>query len=536
MSENRKSGTRKVGSLVVALLLVLALAACSSAGTNNAADTGSAAVEKPAVQDKEAAPPKEEPAAPVQEEPLELDVMLPSFFTDNPKDDSPVVEDIEKATNTAIHFDWVPSSNYEDKFNITIASGKLPALMISRGKNSSFINAARSGAFWDVGPYLKDYPNLSGVNATVLDNVSIDGKVYGVYRARPLGRFGTIIRQDWLENLGLQPPKTLDEFYNVLKAFTENDPDQNGKNDTYGMVVSKYNLPWEMIQVWFGAPNKWGVGADGKLVPDHMTKEYMDALQFFKKLYDEKLVNEDFAVMDPAKWGDPLINGQTGVVLAEADAVVSWEAKLHAALQSGNRDEPDRQYLAVYGAVAGPQGLRMIPTSGHAGVISVSKSVVKTEDELKRVLTFLDQLNDAEMQILAVNGIEGRHFNKVENGIEASGDAAIMSEVQGLIQMMMYIPEDRSLKAKTTPLLTNVATVMKENESIAVPDPTGSLVSDVFAQKGAQLNNIINDARTKYIVGQIDETGMQEAIDLWLKSGGEEYIAEINELYAASKK
>lgn len=45
---------------------------------------------------------------------------------------------------------------------------------------------------------------------------------------------GVLIRKDWLDNLGMQVPKTIDEFYRVMEAFTFNDPDMNGKQDTYG--------------------------------------------------------------------------------------------------------------------------------------------------------------------------------------------------------------------------------------------------------------------------------------------------------------
>jgi len=65
-------------------------------------------------------------------------------------------------------------------------------------------------------------------NSIALGNPSKHGKVYGLYRSRPLGRNGMMIRQDWLENVGLQPPKTIDDFYNILKALATQDPDKNG--------------------------------------------------------------------------------------------------------------------------------------------------------------------------------------------------------------------------------------------------------------------------------------------------------------------
>ena len=99
------------------------------------------------------------------ETPLKLSIMLPIFKTNYPKDDSPVAAELEKITNSDIHFEWVPNASYVDKFNITLASGKLPTIMyVPDVKSPSFVNAAKSGAFWELGSYLKDYPNLSGAN------------------------------------------------------------------------------------------------------------------------------------------------------------------------------------------------------------------------------------------------------------------------------------------------------------------------------------------------------------------------------------
>ena len=121
------------------------------------------------------------------------------------------------------------------------------------GKTASVISYCRAGAFWDITDEYKNYPNLAKANDIVMNNISIDGRIYGIYRARPLGRNGISYRRDWLENVGLEEPKTMDDLYNVLKAFTYNDPDQNGEKDTYGMTWCKWFGPLDQISVAFGA-------------------------------------------------------------------------------------------------------------------------------------------------------------------------------------------------------------------------------------------------------------------------------------------
>lgn len=75
-----------------------------------------------------------------------------------------------------------------------------------------------------------------------------DGKIYGIACTPCLtDEQVMVVRQDWLDNLGLNAPTNMDEFEEVIKAFTENDPDGNGQKDTYGFAYagdSIYNTGW----------------------------------------------------------------------------------------------------------------------------------------------------------------------------------------------------------------------------------------------------------------------------------------------------
>lgn len=530
---------KRLFTLLSTIMIVSVMSGCgSNGGNNNAAGTNGAA-------GSEGTAKPETTAGAEAEKPLDLTLMLPIFKTNYPKDDSPVAAKLEELTGTNIHFEWVPNASYTDKFNITLASGKLPDIIyVGDVKASSFVNAARSGAFWEVGPYLKDYPNLSKANPVILNNSAIDGKNYGIYRGRALGRNGVVFRKDWLEKLGLENPQTVDEFYNMLKAFKEQDPDGNGKDDTYGMVMVKWTGGWasgfDTIKLWFGSPNRWGV-QDGKLVPEHEYPEYLEALEFMKKLYDEKLINSDFAVMDSSKWNDPVVNNQAGVIVDVVDTAARIDDKIHAALQKEGKDEPDRHYMDVMGGVTGADGqLHTLPTSGFSGMLAIPKSSVKTEDELKRVLAFLDQVNDGDLQTLLGYGLEGVHYNLVDGFVERSADTVLLeSEVEGLNQMIPYIPDENAKDAKQikqTPLRDKQTKVQEENKATIVVNPAEALISTVYTQKGSQLDNVINDARIKYIVGQIDEAGLKAAFDVWRKTGGDDLVKEMNELYAKTAK
>lgn len=185
-----------------------------------------------------------------------IKIMAPLLSTESPSDKGPSLKALEKYTGKEIKVTWVPDSSYNDKFNIVMASEEMPHAIIIKDKSAGFIKSVKAGAFWELSPYLKDYKNLRQADEKILKNSSVNGEVYGIYRTRDLIRACMIIRTDWLKNVGLDMPETLDDFYEVLKAFKEKDPDGNGKDDTYGMVVPK----------WMGLGNGKPMGCSANLV------------------------------------------------------------------------------------------------------------------------------------------------------------------------------------------------------------------------------------------------------------------------------
>jgi len=67
----------------------------------------------------------------------------------------------------------------------------------------------------------------------------------------------------------------------------------------------------------------------------------------------------------------------------------------------------------------------------------------------------------------------------------------------------------------------------------AVFNPAASYNTDTYVTKGAQLDQIISDARVQFIAGQIDEAGWEAAIELWKNQGGTQLMEETNALHHA---
>lgn len=131
---------------------------------------------------------------------------------------------------------------------------------------------------------------------------TVNGVCYGLDQPGTIVRNeGILIRKDWLDKLGLKVPKTTDEFFEVMKAFTFKDPDGNGKNDTYGLGAYIELKPMceglgARFDPWFGAfgvAGTWSMSKDGAGLNINKP-EYYDALEFLKKIIDAKVIDPNW--------------------------------------------------------------------------------------------------------------------------------------------------------------------------------------------------------------------------------------------------
>lgn len=455
--------------------------------------------------------------------------IMTTAFTKNPASgESPVVKAIEEFTGSKLIIQWVSNSSYEDQMNLILASGDLPDVMLVTSKSYSVINAARAGAFAEIGPKLNNYKNLRQMNRLVMNNILIDNKLYGIPRMRILGRYGAIYRKDWLENIGMKEPETIEDFYNMLKGFTCGDPDRNNTDDTYGLILTSSAVSLDIIQTWFGVPKVWGENSEGELVPAHLTPEYMESLWFLRKLYEEKLVNQDFLFFDPAYFNDPFVNGQAGCIVDVLD-------RANTLLSRMERIGLENFEIGLFGAVAGKKGMKSLSTSGYNGFYAISANG-KSDYEIDRILQFMDKLNEREAQDLLYHGIEGRHY-VVRDGVVIREIAEGVSETErnDLSMLLTFIPKDLTTPVETSGLREKIEKIQAENERILVSNPAEPFTSEIYYIKGNFLDSLINNARIKFITGEIDETEFNGIIQTWLKSGGEEYIREVNNLYRERK-
>ncbi|WP_165452525.1 extracellular solute-binding protein [Paenibacillus thalictri] len=497
------------GLLFSSVLAVSAiLSACQTSGTNpgasSASGTGGNAAAGSNSGSKQGAA---EPAGPAT-------VSMLNVYLSNtaPKADGPIVKETERIANAKLNITYVPFNVYSEKLNVTMTSGDMPqAIMVENPFVTSIVNGIRAGMFWDLTPYLNEFPNLKKYDPQIMKNLSVDGKYYVIPRPRPLVRLATIIRKDWLDNVGLSEPKTVDEFYNMLKAFKEKDPDKNGVNDTYGMMIYENSIPTEIF-AWFGAPNNWKVDDSGNFVKDVETKEYREGLRFVRKLYNEDLINKNFAIVVRNEARKDLYNNKVGASIEAIDAVVPF---YYFQMQ----DTKNFYKMTVSPPING----KAYAASGHYGGALISKTSVKTEKDLRQVLRYFNAVNSDEAKA---------EFVKVaqENDKKPAAEQFNLDDLKNLVTTDAIV-----YPTGTTDTDTLLKSRMTEYAAISIPDPSSALISPTQTEKNEQLKTILTDARAQYIMGKIDDAGFDAAVAQWKKVGGDQVAKELADLYKKSK-
>lgn len=500
-------------------MLFSLLAACSGNGDSGSTGTSGGSKQETTAKTNGNANASTE----VEQEPLDLFLMFNFDGVEFPADGNEVQKRLEEITNTRLKVQQLPGSAFEEKLPVLIASGELPdAIPIPRRhqKLPYVVNAIESDMFWEIGPYLEQFPNLSRINPLIYENIAYEGKTYGIPRVRPLARRAFQYREDWLTKLGMQQPKTIDDFYAMLKAFTHDDPDGNGQQDTYGLTSKEVGY-W--FASFFGAPNNWKV-EDGKFIKDVETEEYLNALKFEKKLYEEKLMNRDFAVIDRPEWTGAIEQGRAGVRID----VTGSAPGLEETLKTNNPDG----VINFFSILEGEHGKRVFMEGGHNGFFLIPTSSVKTEEHLLRVLKFFDDLAGEEGANLLQWGIEGVHYKLVDGKPEYLDLDKFNKEVSPYSAPLATLtPAEVALQGEKTRLQQREIEVIAENDQYLVSDPSLPLLSETFAERGAQLQTMLEDANVKFVMGGSEEE-WRNTVKEWRARGGGEIAREYEEEYA----
>ncbi|WP_145946171.1 extracellular solute-binding protein [Paenibacillus sp. Y412MC10] len=428
----------------------------------------------------------------------EISIMTITPSTPPASDDNVIKREIEKLTDSKLDIQWISNNVYDDKLNITLVSGELPDLTyISDPFGPSFRNLVKQGAIWDITPYLKDYPNLQkGVPEVAWELTKMeDGKNYGIPRGRDANDVSfLILRKDWLDKLDLQPPKTTEELYGVLKAFAEKDPDGNGKADTFGLSAGIDTLTGTFREIFTGVTGSWKEEGDG-LTYAPFLPEARESLAYLAKLYSEKLLPEDLLTLKTTQVRDYYIGNRAGGVIDKTGTGPKVYAPGLKKLVPSYKEADFYPLAALNGFV--PKG------TGFNGILAIPKTV--PENKLKQILKLVDTWLTPEVSAVQRFGIEGIHY-RVENGVKivdpdkllkdnASDFNQIVNSIDPALNPPPANPELKELEDLRSQVDANRS---KEN----VPDIGVGLYSPAAEKLLPDLEKRISDLTAKIVIGQ----------------------------------
>ncbi|NSW89371.1 MAG: hypothetical protein HPY74_01595 [Firmicutes bacterium] len=239
--------------------------------------------------------------------------------------------------------------------------------------------------------------------------------------------FTSVYRLDWLENVGISPngsleqidndgrifivqnPFTQEQFVSIMEAFTKNDPDKNGKDDTYGMTAAGRDaFYWNPIFGMFGFQDTGIVEENGNAAEFYVTNRYKEFLKFANNLYKEGFLDTEFATLNRQKAWEKIASNKAGY----SGITVGW-------LNSGFKTRPPLNMLQNEGAkilitppetgLNGKGGTRPYSFMNYAYYFYVAKEV--DDEKLVRILQLFDYANfDKDAKFFLRYGEEGVHF------------------------------------------------------------------------------------------------------------------------------
>ena len=503
----------------VSLLCALVLVSGLLAGCGNSDKTTE---EQAAAASEPAGPAKSSEAAPSEQaKPTEMKLVL-GYTEEAPSEENLVIKELNKLANADIMVEWTPMVSYNDKFNVLMASNQLPdALLVPDVKGTTFVNGANAGMFWELTSYMQDYPDLKEINPMLLTNASFDGKLYMLPRERILKRKMAVYRSDWAKAAGLGAPDTIEGIYNMAKVFAEGDFDKNSKKDTIGFALSASNSEidaFDALVAAFGGFNRWGI-KEGKVTPAFMTDEYLNTLNWLRKMYGEKLISPDFAITKSTQVVPDIVDKErTGLWLSYGLPGLS-----NPVLKAKQDADPNitRADVFEFTFLKGTDGKERIAAEvGISGGFAFPKQSVKDEARLKELLGVFNAIQSQQGQILINNGVPDIHFELVDGKYAKAKDPAVFKkEVSPIGQLGTSGGKAHIIADDEITIRLNTARRTFDINGM-ISDITAPLTSASFSANSANLLKIISEAQFKYIMGEIDEGKWKQAIEDWKNAGG----------------
>lgn len=322
--------------------------------------------------------------------------------------DSLFYQELEKRTKVKVNFQHTSTTTEKEQFNLLIASGNLPDVIeynwvnYSGGPTKALadkkiipLNELIDKHAPNLKKYLEEHPNIKKEISTD------DGTIY-VFPSIGTGNVnvsnGLVLRKDWLDELGLNAPETIDEWTNVLRQFKE----KKGAKTPLTMVKGDL-FDSERFNGAFSVGIKFYVD-NGQVKYGPQEAGYKDYLKVLNEWYKEGLLDPDFATQDAKSRDAKATNGSAG-------AFVSGIGGISTYIRSGQLSDPDYDLVPTQHPVLKTGDQPTIFNASYDFRGMGSAAITPANKNPAETVKWLDYLYSKEGHVLKSYGVEGVTFN-----------------------------------------------------------------------------------------------------------------------------
>lgn len=461
-----------------------------------------------------------------------------------------------------LSFPWSAQSGdaYRQRLNISIATGQLADIfLVDSIIFGQLVEDDRLAPLDDAWNYMSDEGRaIMEWSPVTREAGTREGVLWGIAEARgPEGK-ALWVRQDWLDALGLDAPTTVDEFVEVARAFTFDDPDGNGQDDTIGFGIS--NELDDALEAWFSGFGGYPVGnywveVNGELEYGAIQPGVRDGLEVLQAMYDEGIVDREFGVKGEGELYDDIAAGRVGMY-----AGYFWSPLWP--LNNLKGEQPDTEWTPIqFPSPSGeliPEALDLTPGEFWAArddfahpevIIKMMNLFVEMQNTEP---SYFNQVNEETGEVIELFHLAVAQYNTWRNNIDAA--LAIQRAIpageilpeHGVSPASMFGAEQAMLYATgqdtgATPWAyhkvfadggsMNLVIDRMENDGYlenAYFGPPG----EAWLRHGQSIGDLIEEWYVKFVTGEESLDDWDAFIEAFNNIGGAAVTAEVNEWYA----
>lgn len=474
------------------------------------------------------------PIYPLVEETTTLTIYAP-FTSENTAavddfDDWAAFGTAEETTNVHIEWTQVPTDQYAELCPIMLASGDYADMIFSLNQGYSLSRAFEEELIIDLADYVYDYaPNYCALVDDIPNGWSKaaneNGSITAMYSLNSgSNQQGVLIRGDWLDDLNLEVPETVDEFLDMLYSFQDAygvAPLQMSSSTQEGLIfTSAYDTPGYQISMF--NPGSYWYQVDGVVNCGLICDGSYETLKIMNQLYEDNIFSRDFysfsgGSMDATKNG--LVSGNIVGVLAISDSMVDTYTDMVADIEGA-------YWVAAKNPVLNKGDLIHFGNVDEVSTGSTCASISVDCENIELCVQWLDYWYSEE-GIMSFNyGVEGETYTIVD-GTPVYTDIIENNEwgVGYITAINSYCPVGnipsfaniRRFSQYYTDLSRQAIELWSEASDYAYVMPTLSLTDDESAEynsRSADIETYCKECVLAFITGTMDiDTQWEEYLD-----------------------